>query len=194
MRPFEKIKTVAAPLDRANVDTDQIVPKQFLKRVQRSGFGEYLFYNWRFDADRRPKPDFVLNDPKYAGSRILLTEENFGCGSSREHAVWALADYGFAAVIAPSFADIFYNNCFKNGVLPVRLNREEIKELHDSDLPVEVDLERETLSAGSRTFRFEVDPRKKRMLLGGLDEISMTLELEEEISKFERDSTVPSLR
>ena len=123
MEKFKKICSFITPFDKANVDTDQIVPKQFLKLIHKVGFGKYLFYNWRFDNDGSPKKDFVLNDPKYTNSEILVTNENFGCGSSREHAVWALKDYGFSVIIAPSFADIFYSNCFKNGVLPIQINR-----------------------------------------------------------------------
>ena len=193
MRPFESLFTVATPLHRANVDTDQIIPKQFLKLVQRSGFGRYLFYDWRFGLDGNPDQGFVLNDPRYAESRILLTGENFGCGSSREHAVWALYDYGFRAVIAPSFADIFYGNCFKNGLLPVRLEPAQVAELYGMDCPIRVDLDAQRVSAGSRIFTFEIDSYKKRMLLEGLDEIALTLQLEDLISRYERDADVPSL-
>src|SRR5918993_4603021 len=146
MEPFRIIKSKATPLDMVNVDTDQIVPKQFLKLVQKSGYGRYLFYDWRFDKDGRPKSNFVLNDPKYAGRQILLTRDNFGSGSSREHAAWAILDYGFKAIIAPSFADIFYNNCLKNGILPVRLSHEEVDYLfNDEDLYIEIDLAKQTV-------------------------------------------------
>ena len=205
MEPFRTVRSVSTPLDKINVDTDQIVPKQFLKLVQRSGFGRYLFYDWRYErtedggsgaASAVPKPDFVLNDPKYEGSTILVTGENFGCGSSREHAVWALADYGFRAVIAPSFADIFYNNCFKNGVLPVTLERGEVRDMLEFVGDVEVDLEAGEVrmySAGDpagppRVARFEIEPHMRTVLLEGLDEIAQTLKYEKEISEFEKKS------
>ena len=130
MQSFKKIKTMITPLDKINVDTDQIVPKQFLKLVQKSGFGKFLFYNWRYDDQERLKSDFILNDPKYKNSKILVVGDNFGCGSSREHAVWALQDYGFSVIIAPSFADIFYSNCFKNGILPIMLDDKIVERLH----------------------------------------------------------------
>ena len=214
MEPFRTVRSVATPLDKINVDTDQIVPKQFLKLVQRSGFGKYLFYDWRYervedgsgDASVVPRPDFVLNHPRYKGSAILVTGENFGCGSSREHAVWALADYGFRAVIAPSFADIFYNNCFKNGVLPVTLERGEVRDVLKFGDDVEVDLKagevrmyRPGDSAGpSHVARFEIGSHRRTVLLEGLDEIAQTLKYEEKISEFERKSglagsAIPSL-
>jgi len=187
VEPFIALKSKATPLDRVNVDTDQIVPKQFLKLVSRAGFGKYLFYDWRFDKDGRPRPDFVLNDPRYAGRQILLSRDNFGSGSSREHAAWAILDYGFRAVIAPSFADIFYNNCFKNGVLPVRLASEEVDYLFKNDVEIEVDLARQSICAGDRVMRFEVDEFRKKILLEGLDGIALTLKLEADIAKYERE-------
>jgi 3-isopropylmalate/(R)-2-methylmalate dehydratase small subunit len=187
MEPFAVLKSKATPLDRVNVDTDQIVPKQFLKLVSRAGFGKYLFYDWRFDRDGNPKKDFVLNDQKYAGRQILLARDNFGSGSSREHAAWALLDYGFRAVIAPSFADIFYNNCFKNGVLPVRLAPEEVDYLFKNDVEIEVDLARQSICAGDRVMRFEVDEFRKKLLLEGLDSIGLTLQLEADIARYERE-------
>jgi 3-isopropylmalate/(R)-2-methylmalate dehydratase small subunit len=152
MEPFRNIKSKATPLDMVNVDTDQIIPKQFLKLVQKSGYGRYLFYDWRFDKDGRPKSNFVLNDPKYAGRQILLTRDNFGSGSSREHAAWAILDYGFRAVIAPSFADIFYNNCFKNGILPVRLSHEEVDFMfiNADDVDIEIDLSNQQIIMGPK--------------------------------------------
>lgn len=187
MEPFTVVKSKAAPLDRVNVDTDQIIPKQFLKLVSRTGFGKYLFYDWRFDKDGRPRQDFVLNDPKYAGRQILVTRDNFGSGSSREHAAWALLDYGFRVIIAPSFADIFYNNCFKNGVLPVRLSPDDVDYLFKSDTEIEVDLARQSVCAGDRVMRFELDEFRKKLLLEGLDSIGLTLQFEDDIARYERE-------
>lgn len=187
MEPFAVLKSKATPLDRVNVDTDQIVPKQFLKLVSRTGFGKFLFYDWRFDKDGKPRNDFMLNDAKYAGRQILLARDNFGSGSSREHAAWALLDYGFRAVIAPSFADIFYNNCFKNGVLPVRLAPDEVDYLFKNDVEIEVDLARQSICAGDRVMRFEVDEFRKKLLLEGIDSIGLTLQLDAEIARYERE-------
>jgi 3-isopropylmalate/(R)-2-methylmalate dehydratase small subunit len=187
VEPFTVVKSKAAPLDRVNVDTDQIIPKQFLKLVSRTGFGKYLFYDWRFDKDGRPRQDFVLNDPKYAGRQILVTRDNFGSGSSREHAAWALLDYGFRVIIAPSFADIFYNNCFKNGVLPVRLSPDDVDYLFKSDTEIEVDLARQSVCAGDRVMRFELDEFRKKLLLEGLDSIGLTLQFEDDIARYERE-------
>lgn len=187
MEPFVVLKSKATPLDRVNVDTDQIVPKQFLKLVSRTGFGKFLFYDWRFDKDGNPRTGFVLNDAKYAGRQILLARDNFGSGSSREHAAWALFDYGFKAVIAPSFADIFYNNCFKNGVLPVRLAPDEVDYLFKNDVEIEVDLARQSICAGDRVMGFEVDEFRKKLLLEGLDSIGLTLQLDAEIARYERE-------
>ena len=179
------------PLDRRNVDTDQIIPKQFLKRIERSGFGEFLFYNWRFDNKGNERPEFVLNNPKYKGASVLVAGDNFGCGSSREHAPWSLDDYGFRVVIAPSFADIFYNNCFKNGLLPIALDEALVNELiskaESESYHLTVDLENQ-LVTDNLGFQasFEVDPERKNRLLNGLDDISLTLELEDKIASFEQ--------
>jgi 3-isopropylmalate/(R)-2-methylmalate dehydratase small subunit len=181
------LRSKATPLDRVNVDTDQIVPKQFLKLINRTGFGKYLFYDWRFDMDGKPRSDFVLNNPQYSSRQILLTRDNFGSGSSREHAVWAILDYGFKAIIAPSFADIFYNNCLKNGILPVRLPDYEVDYLFsDEDLYIEIDLARQTVIAGSHNMHFEIDSFHKKLLFEGLDSIGLTLQLEDYISRYER--------
>ena len=195
MEPFTVLKSKAVPLDRVNVDTDQIVPKQFLKLVNRTGFGQYLFYDWRFDSSSgKPKNDFVLNDQKYAGRKILLARDNFGSGSSREHAAWAILDYGFRAVIAPSFADIFYSNCTKNGILPVRLAAQDVDYLFKNDVEIEIDLAKQTVSAGGRRFQFDIDAFRKKLLLEGLDSIGLTLQLEEQITRYEqeRKPQVPS--
>ena len=188
MDSFKTIKSKITPLDRINVDTDQIIPKQFLKLVQKTGYGNYLFYDWRFDQKNELRNDFILNDPKYAGRLILLTRENFGCGSSREHAVWALFDYGFQVIIAPSFADIFFNNCFKTGMLPIVLERAEIDYFFslDHDNYVEVNLVEQTLSTDKKIINFKIDPMKRRMLLEGTDEIEYTLQLEDWITKYEK--------
>lgn len=186
MEPFIVLRSKAMPLDRVNVDTDQIVPKQFLKLVNRTGFGKYLFYDWRFDMDGKPRSDFVLNNPKYSGRHILLTRDNFGSGSSREHAAWAVLDYGFRAIIAPSFADIFYNNCLKNGILPVRLPDYEVDYLFSNeDLYIEIDLAKQTVTAGLHTMHFDIDNFHKKLLLEGLDSIGLTLQLEDYIARYE---------
>ncbi|MDQ3808543.1 MAG: 3-isopropylmalate dehydratase small subunit [Thermoproteota archaeon] len=187
MEPFIVVRSKSTPLDRVNVDTDQIVPKQFLKLVNRTGFGKYLFYDWRFDTDGKSRSDFVLNNPKYSGRQILLTRDNFGSGSSREHAAWALLDYGFKAILAPSFADIFYNNCLKNGILPVRLPHSEIDYLfNNEDLNIEIDFAKQKVTAGLHTMYFEIDNFHKKLLLEGLDSIGLTLQLEDYIAKYER--------
>ncbi len=191
MEPFAEIRSTAVLLDKVNVDTDQIVPKQFLKRVQKTGFGKCLFFNWRFDQQGAPDPGFVLNEPRYRDSQILVTGENFGCGSSREHAVWALLDYGFRAVIAPSFGDIFYSNCFKNGLLPIRLGRDEIGRLGAGT--IRIDLESQEITSGSGRMPFTIDPHKKKILLEGLDDIALTLRLEDKISDYERRTRLPSV-
>jgi 3-isopropylmalate/(R)-2-methylmalate dehydratase small subunit len=195
MEPFKVIKSKATPIDMINVDTDQIIPKQFLKLVSRTGFGNYLFYDWRFDKDGKPKNKFVLNNPKYAQRQILLTRDNFGSGSSREHAVWAIQDYGFKVIIGSSFADIFYNNCFKNGILPITLNHEEIDYLfsRSEDIEIEVELVNQKVIAGSEVIRFEIDDFRKKNLIEGLDDIQMTLQLESEIAEYERESKCLSL-
>jgi len=191
MTPFTKHKGLVATLDRVNVDTDQIIPKQFLKRIERSGFGEFLFYDWRFHEDGTLNTDFELNRPGFQGATILVTRANFGCGSSREHAPWALSDFGFRAIIASSFADIFYNNCFKNGMLPVRLSEEQIEELFQRTRKhpgynLTVDLEEQVVTDefGLR-FHFEVDPFQRECLLNGLDDIGLTLQHEDKIRQYE---------
>ena len=193
MQSFKKVKTIITPLDKVNVDTDQIVPKQFLKLVQKSGFGKFLFYNWRYDDQEHIKSDFILNDPKYKNSKILIVGDNFGCGSSREHAVWALQDYGFLVIIAPSFADIFYSNCFKNGILPIILNDETVLQLQQETGEIEVDLENQIIKTSSEEISFDIDLHKKKILLEGLDDISQTLLYEKNISEFEKQSKIPSV-
>jgi len=193
MQSFQKTKTIITPLDKVNVDTDQIVPKQFLKLVQRSGFGKFLFYNWRYDDQEKLKSDFVLNDPKYKNSKILVAGDNFGCGSSREHAVWALLDFGFSVVLAPSFADIFYSNCFKNGLLPIVLDEKSIEKLQRETGDVEVDLENQTIKTSSNEISFDIDSHKKKILLEGLDDIAQTLLYETKITEFEKQSKIPSV-
>ena len=190
---FKKIKSIVTPFDRVNVDTDQIVPKQFLKLVQKTGFGKFLFYNWRYDKNEKPVSDFILNDIKYQNSQIFITGENFGCGSSREHAVWALQDFGFGVIIAPSFADIFYSNCFKNGLLPIKPDSHIVAKLMKSTSEIEVDLENQTIKTESETISFEIDPYKKKILLEGLDDIALTFQYEDKIADFEKKSTVPSV-
>lgn len=187
MEPFTTVRSKATPLDMINVDTDQIVPKQFLKLVNRTGFGKYLFYDWRFDRDGRPRADFVLNNLKYEGRQILLARDNFGSGSSREHAAWAILDYGFRAVIAPSFADIFYNNCFKNGILPARLRSDEVDYLFkNEDLQLEIDLAKQLVVAGGRKMYFELDEFRKKLLFEGLDSIGLTMQFDDRIANYER--------
>jgi 3-isopropylmalate/(R)-2-methylmalate dehydratase small subunit len=193
MEPFQNVKSIVTPLDKVNVDTDQIIPKQFLKLVQKSGFGKFLFFNWRYDENENMKSDFILNDPKYDGSKILVAGDNFGCGSSREHAVWALDDYGFSVIISSSFADIFFSNCFKNGILPISLESEIIQKLLQETNVVEVDLENQIIRTPSENISFEINSHKKRILLEGLDDIAQTFQYENKISAFEEKSTVPSV-
>ena len=176
LEKFKKIISVITPFDKANVDTDQIVPKQFLKLIQKVGFGKYLFYNWRFESDGSPKKDFILNNSKYSNSKILVTNENFGCGSSREHAVWALKDFGFSVIIAPSFADIFYSNCFKNGVLAIEVDRNIVKRIFADISELEIDLENQTITGHNIQEHFDIQSDKKRRLLEGLDDISLTMQ------------------
>ena len=192
MRPFLEHTGVVAPLDRSNVDTDQIIPKQFLKRIERTGYGEFLFYDWRYTPEGKPQPDFLLNKPEYAGASILLAEKNFGCGSSREHAAWALLDYGFRVVIAPTFADIFHTNAGNNGILLVKLSEAQVQEL----------LQRAKRTPGHRLYvslldkivkddqgfsaKFEIDDFRRTCLLEGLDEIGLTLKHDAEIAAFEQ--------
>ena len=200
MEKFEIFTGVVCPLDRSNVDTDAIIPKQFLKSIKRSGFGPNLFDEWRYldhgepgmDNSQRPvNPDFVLNDPRYSGAKVLLTRKNFGCGSSREHAPWALEDYGFRVILAPSFADIFFNNCFKNGLLPIVLKEEIIdglfqKATREQALVIEVDLENQQLKLpDGESIAFEVDPFRKHCLLNGLDDIGLTLQHVDDIKAYE---------
>lgn len=192
MAGFKQHKGIVVPLDSANVDTDAIIPKQFLQKVNRIGFGKHLFHDWRFldDAGQQPNPEFVLNQPQFAGASILLARENFGCGSSREHAPWALADYGFKTIIAPSFADIFYGNAINNGMVPVRLKEEEVEALFQlvaaqPGIEIDVDLEANQVRAGALTFGFEIDEFRRYCLLNGLDAIGLTLQHEAAISAFE---------
>lgn len=190
MEPLKSHTGKAAVLNRINVDTDQIIPKQFLKRIERIGYGRFAFFDWRYDANGEPNPEFELNQPVYQGASILIAGENFGCGSSREHAPWALDDYGFKIIIAPSFADIFHQNCFKNGMLPIRMPYDNWKQLvgqyENQSLQMTVDLENQLIhdSEGNQ-ISFEVDPHWKEMLINGYDEISLTLLLEDEIKQFE---------
>ena len=198
MENFTKHTGIVMPLDRVNVDTDQMVPKQFLKLPSRDGYGKFLFYDWRYLPGEQPNPEFILNVPRYKGASILLARQNFGCGSSREHAPWAIQDYGFRAIIAPSYADIFYSNCFKNGLLPVALKSEEVDELFrraesQEGYRVAVDLEQQIVTDedGLRYF-FKVDPFRRESLLKGLDEIGLTLAHEPEIAAFEaKHANVP---
>ena len=193
LEPFSKVTSIITPFDKANVDTDQIIPKQFLKLITKSGFGKFLFYDWRFDRDGKPKDDFVLNDSHYEDSQVLVTNENFGCGSSREHAVWALKDFGFNVIISPSFADIFYSNCFKNGVLPIILDIEKIHKLFQFEDEVELDLNSQKITLGDESMNFEIDSYRKSKLLKGLDDIDFTLKEDEKIEKFENDSSIVSI-
>ena len=193
MESFNNVTSIVTPLDKVNVDTDQMVPKQFLKLVQKSGFGKYLFFNWRYDENENKKPDFVLNDSKYENSKILVAGDNFGCGSSREHAVWALLDYGFSVIIAPSFADIFLSNCFKNGILPITLDEKTVERLQQETGAIEVNLETQSVKTSSEKILFKIDSYKKKILLEGLDDIDQTFQYEEKISEFEKESKVPSV-
>ena len=191
MEPFRSLTGIAAPLDRVNVDTDQIIPKQFLKRIERTGFGEFAFFDWRFLPDGSPNPDFELNQPAYAGAEVLVTGRNFGCGSSREHAPWALKEYGFRAILAPSFADIFYNNCIQNGILPAILPEGTVRKLianaqRQQGYKLKVDLEQQDIS-DSEGLRepFEIDAFVRERLLYGLDDIGLTLQHQGKIEAFE---------
>jgi 3-isopropylmalate/(R)-2-methylmalate dehydratase small subunit len=197
MKPFTRLTGIVAPLDRVNVDTDQIIPKQFLKAITREGFGRFLFYDWRYLDDEEPNPDFVLNQLRYQGASILLARTNFGCGSSREHAPWAVLDYGFRAIIAPSYADIFYINCFKNGILPITLPDDQVDKLfrrtvQNAGYQLTVDLESQTITEetpvpdGGLKISFEVDPFRRECLLNGWDDIGLTLRFEDQIASFEK--------
>lgn len=196
MEPLRRHRGLVAPIDRVNVDTDQIIPKQFLKRIERTGFGQFLFYDWRFDEHGNERPEFVLNQPRFRHATVLLARDNFGSGSSREHAPWALLDYGFRVLIAPSFADIFYNNCFKNGILPVRLPEEQVDELFrrteaTPGYELTIDLEQCTVTDDDDlTFSFEIDPFRRHCLLEGLDDIGITLQHEDKIAAFERQHRI----
>ena len=193
MQPFQTLTATAAKLDQVNVDTDQIIPKQFLKKIERTGFGIHLFHDWRFldDAGQKLNPDFILNQPRYQGAQILVAGDNFGCGSSREHAPWALLDYGFRSIIAPSFADIFYNNCAKNGILLVALPEASVQQLFTEiedkvGCELTVDLTNQKVqSPKGLEFSFEIDPFVKHRLLNGLDDIGWTLQYQSEIESFE---------
>ena len=190
MESFKSLISHACPLDVPNVDTDQIIPKQFLKRVERTGFGQFLFYDWRFLDSGDENPDFNLNKPEFKEAKILLARDNFGCGSSREHAPWALNDFGYQVIIAPSYADIFYNNCFQNGMLPITLSSQDIEKLfqltlQDSSTSYHVDLEVQELKVNDLIFKFELDRSRKEKLLKGLDDIGVTLEYDQQISNYE---------
>ena len=196
MEPFSVHSGMVMPLDRVNVDTDQIVPKQFIKWITREGYGRVLFYDWRYLPGERPNPEFVLNFPRYRGASVLLTRANFGCGSSREHAPWAIKDYGFRVILAPSYADIFYNNCFKNGILPATLANDQIEELfrraeREEGYSLTADLPNQTVTDrhGLR-YSFEIKPFRKEVLLKGLDEIGISLQHDAEIAAYEKAHAV----
>ncbi|EGR4156207.1 3-isopropylmalate dehydratase small subunit [Vibrio cholerae] len=197
MSGFQQHTGLVVPLDAANVDTDAIIPKQFLQKVNRTGFGKHLFHDWRFldDAGEKANPEFMMNQPRYQGASILLARENFGCGSSREHAPWALADYGIRVMIAPSFADIFYGNSINNQMVPVRLTEQEVDELfsyvHDTEgATITVDLEALSVTANGKTYHFEIDDFRRHCLLNGLDNIGLTLQHEAKIAEYE--AKIPS--
>lgn len=192
MEPFKQLTGLVGPVDRVNVDTDAIIPKQFLKRIERSGFGQFLFFEWRFHENGDVNTDFELNKPRYDGASVLISRVNFGCGSSREHAPWAILDYGFRCVIAPSFADIFYNNCFKNGILPIKLSEEQVEDLfqrtsqHDG-YKLSVDLENKKLTDEyGLDIQFDLDEHRRQFLLQGLDDIGLTLQHEDKILAYEQ--------
>jgi 3-isopropylmalate/(R)-2-methylmalate dehydratase small subunit len=189
MEKLNLLQSTSAPLDLVNIDTDMIIPKQFLKTIKRTGLGKNLFHEMRYDLQNQEIPDFILNQPAYKNSQILIAGKNFGCGSSREHAPWALLDFGIRCIIAPSFADIFYNNCFKNGILPLVLPEVDVKELmqlaKDEDNQVSIDLPKQEVRAGNKIYKFEVDNFKKTCLLDGLDDIGLTLQKESKINSFE---------
>ncbi|MNW25574.1 3-isopropylmalate dehydratase small subunit 1 [compost metagenome] len=193
MEAFKTLNGIVAPVDRVNVDTDAIIPKQFLKRIERTGFGQFLFYEWRFDEQGNVNPNFEPNKSRYEGASVLISRANFGCGSSREHAPWAILDYGFRCVIAPSFADIFYNNCFKNSILPIKLSEEQVEDLfqrtaaHDG-YRLNVDLEQKKITDEyGLEINFDLDEHRRQFLLQGLDDIGLTLQHEDKISSYERD-------
>ena len=193
MQAFRQHTGLVAPLDRANVDTDQIIPKQFLKRIERTGFGEFLFFDWRYLPDGQPDPSFVLNQPQYQGASILVADKNFGCGSSREHAPWALGEFGFRVIIAPSFADIFANNCFKNAMLPIALPEDQVRELMRRHT-LTVDLETRTITdENGLAVQFEVNEFQRYCLLEGLDDIGLTLKHEDAIQAYEERRAMTSI-
>ncbi len=195
--PFRVHEGIVAPLDRVNVDTDQIIPKQFLKRIERTGFGQFLFFDWRFLDNGEPNPDFELNAERYQGASILLTRDNFGCGSSREHAPWALLDYGIKAIIAPSYADIFYNNCFQNGILPIKLDAQTVQSLFEKTestpgYRLTVDLEAcEIRDSDGLRIPFEIDSYRRHRMLEGLDDIGVTLQYADAIAEYEKRRWTP---
>lgn len=193
MEEFKQHKGIVAIVDRVNVDTDAIIPKQFLKRIERTGFGQFLFFEWRFLDNGDRNPNFEMNKPRYEGASVLVSRANFGCGSSREHAPWAILDYGFKVIIAPSFADIFYNNCFKNGILPIKLSEEQVEELFqktaaNEGYKLQVNLEEKTLTDGSDfNISFDLDEHYRQFLLQGLDDIGLTLKHDDKISQYEEE-------
>ncbi|WP_088548405.1 3-isopropylmalate dehydratase small subunit [Paenibacillus aquistagni] len=191
MQAFTTMTGLVAPVDRVNVDTDAIIPKQFLKRIERSGFGQFLFYEWRFDEEGNTIPSFSLNQPEYKDASVLISRANFGCGSSREHAPWAILDFGFRCVIAPSYADIFYNNCFKNGILPIKLSEEQVEKLFQrtskhEGYQLHIDLQKKQISDDyGLSYSFDLDEHRRQFLLQGLDDIGLTLKHEEAIGNYE---------
>ncbi|GAB6990237.1 3-isopropylmalate dehydratase small subunit [Paenibacillus pini] len=199
MEAFTKLTGIVAPVDRVNVDTDAIIPKQFLKRIERTGFGQFLFFEWRFDEQGNVNENFEMTKPRYEEASVLVSRANFGCGSSREHAPWAIMDYGFKCVIAPSFADIFYNNCFKNGILPIKLSEEQVEDLFQRTAAHEgyqlnVDLENKTLNDDyGLHIDFDLDEHRRQFLLQGLDDIGLTLQHEDEISAYEQKRAAAAL-
>lgn len=196
MQPFNKLTGIVAPVDRVNVDTDAIIPKQFLKRIERTGFGQFLFYEWRLFENGEPNPSFEMNKSRYQGASVLISRANFGCGSSREHAPWAILDYGFRVIIAPSFADIFYNNCFKNGILPIKLSEAQVEDLFqrtaaNDGYQLTVDLETKTIKDNQGlSIQFELDEHRRQFLLQGLDDIGLTLQHEDKIAAYEKSRVV----
>lgn len=196
MEPFKQLTGIVAPVDRVNVDTDAIIPKQFLKRIERSGFGQFLFYEWRFHENGDINADFEPNKARYEGASVLISRANFGCGSSREHAPWAILDYGYQVIVAPSYADIFFNNCFKNGILPIKLSEEQVEDLFQRTAQHEgyklhVDLESKTLSDDfGLKLSFDIDEHRRQFLLQGLDDIGLTLQHEDKISAYEQKHAV----
>jgi 3-isopropylmalate/(R)-2-methylmalate dehydratase small subunit len=191
MDKFTKVSAVAAPMPMINIDTDMIIPKNFLKTIKRSGLGKNLFHEMRFDDDGQPKPDFILNKPPYDKAGVIVARDNFGCGSSREHAPWALKDFGIKVVIAPSFADIFYNNCFKNGLLPIALPEEQVEEIltlvaDEDSAEISVDLEKKQIIAGNKVYPFDLDDFRRQCLLEGLDDIGLTMKADKDIDQFEQ--------